>query len=58
MRYLLFVSYVTDDKHGVFSWALSNYKGIVASDQYFAQVMPRMTQLASAISDFEKRCVR
>ena len=36
MRYSLFVSYVTDDKHGVFSWALSNYKGIVASDQYIA----------------------
>ncbi|MET3508573.1 hypothetical protein [Halalkalibacter oceani] len=34
MRYSLFVSYVTGEKYGVFSWALANYTGIVQSDQY------------------------
>lgn len=34
MKYQLYVSYVVDDRYGVFSWALANYEGVVDSDQY------------------------
>ncbi|PFR90690.1 hypothetical protein COK39_24660 [Priestia megaterium] len=36
MKYVLTCCYVNDDKHGVFSYALSNYTGVLFSDQIIA----------------------
>ncbi|MFL0475590.1 hypothetical protein ACH0CI_26775 [Priestia sp. 179-F W1.4 NHS] len=36
MKYILTCCYADDDKHGVFSYALSHYEGILFSDQIIA----------------------
>jgi hypothetical protein len=36
LKYILTCCYAVDDKHGVFSYALSNYEGVLFSDQIIA----------------------